>query len=269
MICLTGDVHHSSLKTDDYRCCKATELDAAIAMAHLCDKYGIQVTLFFSGLCAKESPDLLKRTARMDNVEIGGHNYFAFKPKTLFRLYRRWSGLKNGPYWYQFWEIRHTVRALERVCKRPVQSWRDHGYRHDQNTREILRKSNIRYLSDTLSANFAQPAWNGGVIDVPINTLPDHDYVYHGLRQPGTFDESVLLRSPFRTRAMSKEQWLERVKGEVERIEGKGGLATILAHPACMEVFDNFKTFTKLCSFLANSESCKMADIEDRLKLGA
>jgi len=249
------------LENPDLLYCEGTELEAGLRMAEIGLEYGLKVSLFFTGLCAKEAPALLRKIAGMENVEVGGHNYFAFRPKRLFFLYQRIFGLANGPYWFQFWEVKKTLKMLEAVCKFPVISWRNHGYRHDRNTRTILRKNNIRYFSDTLSVDFAQPTWNDGVIDVPINTLPDHDYVYHGQRQPGTFDESVLLKTAFQTRAMTKEAWLERIKREVGHIEAKGGIATILAHPACMEVFDNFVTFEKLCSFLSQFDSCNMRDI--------
>jgi len=249
------------MKNVDLQYCQGTEIDAARKMGEISESYGVKLTLFFTGLCANEAPELLRNIAGMENVEVGGHNYFAFRPKIFFLLYQRIFGLSNGPYWYQSWEVRRTVRTLERVCKRRVVSWRNHAYRHDRNTRVILSKNNIRYFSDVLSVDYAQPVWNDGVIDVPINTLPDHDYVYHGQRQPGTFDESVLLKTAFQTKAMTKEAWLERIKREVGHIEAKAGIATILAHPACMEVFDNFATFEKLCSFLSQFESCNMRDI--------
>ena len=262
MICLTGDVHHTAMKNVDLQYCQGTEIDAASKMAEIAEAYGLAITLFFTGLSAKEAPHLLRRIAGIRNVEIGGHNYLAFRPKKLFFFYNKIFGLANGPYWFQYWEVRKTVRALEKVCASPIVSWRNHAYRHDRNTRGILRKNNIRYFSDALSTDFAQPTWSEGIIDVPINTLPDHDYVYHGQRQPGTFDESVLLKTAFKTKAMTKDDWLERIKSEVGYIENKGGIATILAHPACMEVFDNFTTLENLCSFLSQFQSCNMRDIE-------
>ena len=261
MICLTGDIHHSSLNTRDFQYCKSSEIDLAFTMVKITQNYGLKITLFFTGLCAKESPELIAQIAGMHNVEIGGHNYFAFKPIKLFKYYHKLFGLRNGPFWYQDWEVRRTVHALGLVSGKPVVSWRDHAYRNDRNTRKILKKNGIIFFSDVLSNDYAQPSWNKGLIDVPLNTLPDHDYVYHGSRQPGTFDEARLLRKAFKTKAMTKEQWLERVKEDVQCIEARNGLATILAHPSCMEVFDNFYTFEKLCSFLTNYRSCKMRDI--------
>jgi hypothetical protein len=263
MICLTGDVHHTAMDSVDLQYCGGTEIDAALKMAEIAASYNLKLTLFFTGLCAREAPESLQKIASMKYVEVGGHNYFAFRPKRLFFLSQKIFGLANGPYWFQFWEVKKTLKTLEAVCKFPIISWRNHGYRHDRNTRIILRENNVRYFSDTLSADFAQPVWNDGVIDVPINTLPDHDYVYHGQRQPGTFDESVLLETAFKTKAMNRNDWLERIKREVSYIENMGGIATILAHPACMEVFDNFTTFENLCSFLSQFQSCNVRDIEN------
>lgn len=261
MICLTGDVHHSALRSNDLPYCKSTEIDAAWEYSRIANNFGLKVTLFCTGLCAKEAPELLKRLAKMNNVEIGGHNYFAFKPRMPFKLYYRLRGLKNGPYLFQAWEVRRTRRVLKEVTGSEIISWRDHGYRQDRNTRKILTTNGVRYCSDSLSNDRGQPKWNDGVIDVPINTIPDHDYVYHGGRQPGSFDEEPLRNSVFKTGAMAPADWLEKVKGQIIRIEEYGGVATILAHPACMEVMDDFKTFRKLCSFLSKFHSVKMNEI--------
>jgi len=263
MICLTGDVHHCTLKgIQDLPYLEGTEIESAAKMAEIAMLFGLHITLFFTGLCCKESPELVNQIASMENVEIGGHNYFAFERRKLFNLSFKLLGLRNGPYWYQYWEVRRTVRVLEMYARHPLRSWRDHCFYHDRNTRRILKMNKIRYFSDVLSKDFAQPVWNQGIIDVPINTLPDHDYVYHGSRQPGTFDESALLLTTFQTKAMTKEEWLQRIKREVKHIESQGGIATILTHPACMEVFDDFGTFRNLCSFLSKYESCKMRDIQ-------
>ena len=123
-------------------------------------------------------------------------------------------------------------------------------------------RNGIRFLSDTLSAKADQPMLKQGIIDVPINTLPDHDYVYHGARQPGDFDESPLLKSVFKTTAISKEKWLDLLKDQVLKIESENGLSVLLVHPACMEVMDDFQTFTKLCRFVSAFRTIKMSAIE-------
>lgn len=236
-------------------------------MVEITEEYSIPVTLFFTGKCVKERPDIIKKIAAKSNVEIGGHNYFAFKPRFPFEMYQKIRKLKNGPYMLQLWEVKKTKNIFKKKCNVEISSWRDHAYRHDSNTRKILKRNNIKYFSDVLSKSGGQPKRNQGVIDLPINTLPDHDYVIHGARQLDTVNLEKLLKTHFETSLISKEEWLKRIFKEVEKITSQNGVATILTHPACMEVFDGFKTFKKLCDFLKDYKLCLMKNIENHLKI--
>jgi hypothetical protein len=238
-----------------------------MSMIEITGDYSIPITLFFTGKCAKEKPDQIKKISSKSNVEIGGHNYFAFKPRFPFEVYHHLRGLKNGPYIFQWCEVGITKKVFWKNCNIDILSWRDHAYRHDKNTRKILQSHNIKYFSDLLSKSGGQPKRKHGVIDVPINTLPDHDYVFHGARQPNNIDPQILLRTHFSTAPMQKEVWLKRIMKEVKEITSKRGVATILTHPACMEVFDGFKTFKKLCNFLKDYKLCLMRDLENLLDI--
>jgi len=77
-VCLTGDVHHMSLETRDQEYMDRTEVEAAIEYAEVAAEYDVPVTLFVTGKAAEEEPERVKRLAVMENVEIGGHNYWAF-----------------------------------------------------------------------------------------------------------------------------------------------------------------------------------------------
>jgi len=55
-----------------------TEVEAAIEYAEVAAEYDVPVTLFVTGKAAEEEPERVKRLAVMENVEIGGHNYWAF-----------------------------------------------------------------------------------------------------------------------------------------------------------------------------------------------
>ena len=261
MICITGDVHHSSLKTIDADFCKGSEIDAALRMAEIASDYRLSATLFFTGLCAKESPEILKAISDIEGMEVAGHNYYAFKPRKLFNLYGRLTGRRNGPRFFQSWEIARTIKALEQATGRKIVGWRNHGYRRDLNTRSLLKKHGLRYCSDELSADHGQARNDGELLEVPINTIPDHDYVFHGARQPGTFDEGVLMDTVFSTKAMTKETWLEKLEKDVTEAEERNVTSVLLIHPACMEVFDDFTTFEKLCRFLSDFETVKMREI--------
>ena len=262
MICLTGDVHHSSFRSDDLLYCNGSEIDSAYKMALIAANHDIKITYFFTGKCVNEDPKLVLKISKLKNVEIGGHNYFAFKPRKLFDYYQKISGLKNGPWIFQYWEVRKTIKVFEKLFNKKIVSWRDHGYRNDRNTINILKMNRIKNFSDTLSKDGLQPQWiNNDMLDVPINTLPDHDYVFHGGRQPDTINSDTLIKSHFRTAPMNKEKWLKKIKKKVSKMEREKKISTILTHPACMEVFDNFETFRKLCKFLKQYKTLKVKEI--------
>ena len=47
------------------------------------------------------------------------------------------------------------------------------------------------------------------------------------------------------------DAWRQRVLQETKAIVAQGGVATILAHPLCMKVVDDWQTFERLCSSLS------------------
>ncbi|MFA9562887.1 MAG: hypothetical protein ACERKU_11165, partial [Nitrospirota bacterium] len=51
-------------------------------------------------------------------------------------------------------------------------------------------------------------------------------------------------------------EWLEQAKTDVDAISAAGGIATILAHPLCMEVADGMEAFEELCRFLQPFPNC-------------
>ena len=261
VICLTGDVHHMSLRTSDQAFLKGTEVDAALEYVNILSQHDLNVTLFVTGKAVKEETDKLRQISNRQNVQLGGHNYYAFKPRLPFKVCNKWFNIKNGPAFFQNWEIKKTIETFKQVLGYDICSWRDHGYRHDKNTARLLKKSGIKYFSDRIGREHAGPENKEGLVHIPINVLPDHDYVYHARRLPGSFDEQTLINSPFGTGAMSIEQWFEAVTGDVENVVKNDGVATLLIHPACMQIADQFKTFEKICRFLKQFETVKMNEL--------
>lgn len=131
----------------------------------------------------------------------------------------------------------------------------------------------------------------GSLLSLPINTLPDHGHVYHGwlseayvrrqnrIRRAGpaellrlgrapTRDELVragketakLLtgsrrRSSFENRWYGADEWVETVESQVRERLDEAGFATVLAHPACMEIADGMDAFERLCAFASDFET--------------
>jgi hypothetical protein len=250
-VVLTGDVHHH-IPSADRRHARESESELAVEYARIAEGYGLNVTLFVTGLAVRKDSDAARPLASMDQVEIGGHGWDAFQPRWLYRPLARASGSPHG---YRRWQQRKIVRTcevLERFCGVPVRSWRDHAYVHDRNTAALLAEAGIVAWSDEVDRDRAHPyVHSSGVVVLPLNTLPDHENLYHGDRTL----ESVKDGS-----SVTAAEWLERVLGEVEHVESQGGIATILAHPLCMKVVDDWKTFRLLCEGLAGYPSLFATD---------
>ena len=268
MICLTGDVHHTSLRINDQRYIARpsdTEIKIAARYLALVESYGLKVTFYICGRCFTEEWEDLAPIVKSPLVEVGGHGHRARQPRPLFDWYGARTGNWNGPRWYQDWDIRTMSRVCEeRAGYRPV-SWRAHSYKVDPNTYRLLAKHGYRLVSDEVRARNVWPERIGeGLISHPMNTIPDHDHLYHAHRTPEYVDRINAIgygADEFGAVSYPIERWGDLVLERVEEIESAGGLATVLAHPLCMYLADGFKTFKRLLERFARSRCIHARDI--------
>lgn len=263
-VCLTGDVHHMSLETRDQAYMDRTELDVAIEYAEIAGEYGVPVTLFVTGKAAVEEPNRVRRLVAMDHVEIGGHGYYAFDTpihtawRGLGKLTRGFVGSWNGPKWFQQWEIRRTKSTLTDLGA-TVTSWRDHAYRHDSNTASLLASAGIERFSDSVGPD-ERVQNESGVTVLPVNTPPDHEHIYHAFRKRGS-DAVQQFRGPFGGNSVEPEEWVDWVADQAATVLADDGVATILAHPSCLWLADEFESLYGLCEWISDREPLLMREI--------
>ena len=262
-VCLTGDVHHMSLETRDQEYMDQTEVEVAIEYAEIAAEYDVPVTLFITGKAAVEEPKRVERLAAMDNVEIGGHNYWAFDTpvhsgwRALEKVTRGKIGSWNGPRLFQRYEIRRTIKTLSE-CGVDVTSWRDHAYRHDRHTLALLADAGITHFSDAVGPE-ERIRQDEGISILPVNTPPDHEHIYHAFRTP----ESAAVEEfagPFGGESVSVEEWVNSVLDRIEAIQRDGEIATVLAHPACLWLADEFEAYERLLSSIADRQPRTMRE---------
>lgn len=256
MICLTGDVHHMSMRTHDQRRLAGTEADAALRYVEIAAAKGLKVTLFVTGRAVCEEAETFRQIGRDKSVELGGHGYRGRHPRGLYEFaFSRLLKRPNGPLFYQAWEVGRTVRAFQERLGQEVHSWRDHAYRHDRHTFRLLAAAGVGIVSDELGTEAAEPRRASGLVSLPVNVWPDHDCLAHGAYAgaiaPSASGEALGLPP----RYLSASEWLRAVVGQVERIDGRGGIAILIVHPACMSVLDGLGTFAFLCSALSGRRS--------------
>ncbi len=257
MICLTGDVHHATLRTNDQKYADCGEVEAARTYVQIAARHDLKITMFVTGKAFLEKPEILRDIAQQPHVEIGGHTWTAFSPDLLYRGFGFVFGTHCGPAPWQRREIRKTLDLAEHITgTRPV-AWRDHAYIRDDNTPGLLAQAGVRVLSDEVASTKTGPEpMPEGVVSLPINVVPDHEHLYHAHRTP----ERVAQRAQdtpgdFPSESYTPAEWLDQATQQIERIDAAGGVATILAHPLCMYLADRFETFEKLCDRLATKES--------------
>jgi len=270
MICLTGDVHHMSLRCNDQRYLTVpgdTEVKVAQRYLALLEQYGVKTTLYVCGKCFVEEWEDLEPVVRSPLVEVGGHGYRARQPRPWFDWYGERTGNWNGPRFYQAWDIRTNVRVCEKkIGYRPI-SWRAHSYKVDPNTYPLLAHYGLKLISDEISADNLWPERiQNGLISHPMNVIPDHDHLYHAHRTR-EFVEAANRRSygadAFGAVSYTIEQWGELVLKQAQAIEQHGGLATILAHPICMYLADEFTTLEKLLEYCSTRRTIWAREIID------
>jgi len=259
MICLTGDVHHMSLQTNDQKYLSGrsiTEVQVARRYVELVEAYGVKCTLYICGRCFTEEWEDLEAVATHPLVEVGGHTFNARFPRECFDAYGEKTGLWNGPRWYQEWDIRRNIEsALERTGY-AIRSWRAHSYMVDRNTHELLAAHGVRLVSDNIEASTFWPKRiEYGLISHPINCIPDHDHLYHAHRTHKYVEEANRIgygADEFGAVSYPIEEWGRLVVSQAVQIDDAGGVATILAHPICMYLADGFATFEVLLRSIAS-----------------
>jgi peptidoglycan/xylan/chitin deacetylase (PgdA/CDA1 family) len=243
-VVLTGDVHHT-IPAADQDFTTLSEAAHALRYASIAERHGLKTTQYVTGRAALEFGDDVRALAARGNVTIGGHGWDAFRPDFRYRIVHRAFGSVHGPRVHQAWMVRRTRRVLEPIAGRPVTSWRNHAYTYDANTPSVLAAEGVTTWSDVVDAMISHPyRHEAGLTVLPINTTPDHERVFHGGQTPETVGDR---RSAF----YSIDEWCDRVLEEVEQIVAAGGIATILAHPICMQVADDWRSLERLCAGLS------------------
>lgn len=261
MVCLTGDVHHMSMKGigQKYLPANKTESQATTDYLRIAREYGLKVTLFLTGKVVEEEWGEVERWLDWQDLEIGGHTYRAFTPRVIhWGLFRYGLGSTWGPAWVQQRDVARTVAIIEnRIGK--VVSWRNHAYVHDKHTPGILSRHGVKVWSDEKSAEKLLPYKVNGhdLFSLPINVMPDHEHIIHAHRTTEINQDGDC----FGDRSYPAEVWLEIVKKQITNIVRNNGIATILAHPVCMCQIDNFIIFRELCIFLSQFSSINAKEV--------
>ena len=282
MICLTGDIHHLSLRINEHSYLPEGDSETAVAerYLHLIEEFGLKATFYVTGRALDEEWPQLRPLADSPLVEIGGHTYSGLPRSAWSALRSRLTGRPTvshasspGPYHRQLRDAARMVEAVARRTGRQLTSWRSHGLVRDRHTESILVRCGIRFISDELSWDKLLPeSTPAGLISHPINVIMDHDHLYHAHRTPEYVERQKarwgFAQDPTRE-SYPIEAWSELVRAQVQAIEERGGLATVLMHPLCMFIADRFRAARRLLEFFAGRRCVWASETAQLLPEGA
>ncbi len=273
MICLTGDIHHMSLKTGNQAHCDITEIQVARRYLKLLEEAKIKVTFFITGKCFAEEWEDLKPVCEHPLVEVGGHTYSAFQPEWWHRAWKKINGSYNGPAWYQRRDVQKTLNIIEQKTRKKIVCWRNHMYMHGPFTEDVLWSCGIKVCSDGVKRTSTGPVRHpSGLLNFPLNVMPDHEHLYHAERTPEWVEWWVRRYNwsdDYGPASYSIEEWTDRVIEELRRHQEANILSNMLIHPITLYLCDRFRSFERILETISAQETVHMSEIVRRETNGA
>jgi hypothetical protein len=267
VICLTGDIHHQSLRTGNQLASDQSEAALAVQAMDMALEENIRLTYFLTGRLVSEDPRTCARFAEESALEIGGHNYWCFEPQLLHRVWKKLTGDYGGPRLWQKHDTEKTIRVINQQLGRSVRSWRNHMYMHGPQIDEILRDAGVEICSDGVERGCAGPRMHtSGMWHMPINVIPDHEHLYHAERTPQWVAQWVRRYNwsdDFGSDSYFVDDWAERVIRGVEENEARGVHSMVIIHPITMYLCDAFKAYRRILSALARYQCVTVSEMLD------
>ena len=263
-ICLTGDLHHASLRTGNQAHADRTEIDIAAEYTERLREASVKVTYFVSGRAMDEEWPSLRPICASPNVELGGHNYSCFEPALAHRVFKKIVGSYNGPSFVQRRDCLRTIEAIERRTGRRIRAFRNHMYMHGPGTEEVLSSCGIEVCSDGVRAASMGPEWHAdGLYNLPINVIPDHEHLYHAERTRewvAAWQRRYGFRDDFGSQSYEVEEWTDLVIDRLHANAERGAVSTVLIHPITLYLCDRFHSFRRILDVLARAETLFVSD---------
>ncbi|MDX1932664.1 MAG: polysaccharide deacetylase family protein [Capsulimonadales bacterium] len=268
-ICLTGDLHHSSLGTGNQKHCDITELQTGQLYLDLLTSAGVKATFFISGKCFAEEWQDTQPICASPLVEVGGHNYDCFEAQLFHRLSKKLLGSYNGPRWYQERDARRTIAIIEARTGRRTRVWRNHMYMHGPYTESVLAKCGCQVCSDGVKRAAMGPEWHdAGIFNFPINVIPDHEHLFHAERTREWVEQWVRRydwSDDFGPQSYEVEEWAQIVLENLQENEARGAISNLIIHPITMYLCDRFNAFERILDFIAARETIWVSEAVERV----
>lgn len=264
MICLSSDIHHSSLNTGNQQHSDISEAETACQFADLLSQYHVKATYFMSGKLFADESDAIQPIIANPLIEIGGHNWDCFEPELWHRVSKKLFGSYNGPAWYQRWDAQKTIETIRQHTGRQIVSWRNHMYMHGPFTESVLAECGIQICSDGVRRQSRPQVDSTGLVLFPLNVIPDHEHLYHAERTPEWVEHWVKRYNwsdDFGSESYDIETWTDMVLQQLQANEAQGLISNLILHPITMYLADGFASAHRILEYIATRPQLLMAEV--------
>ena len=102
-----------------------------------------------------------------------------------------------------------------------------------------------------------------GVLNFPLNVMPDHEHLYHAERTPewvARWVKRYNWSDDYGSESYFVEEWTDRVLEELREHEAAGIDSNMLIHPITLYLCDKFKSFERILDFIESKETGHIAE---------
>jgi len=270
MISITSDIHHQGLDTGNQKHSDLTEVETAVIMHKIFKNFNIKGTYFISGKAFDDHWTEVKELCFDERFDIGGHNYYCFKPELFHRVTNKLFDSYNGVKSYQKWETKKTQNIIKDKTGNDCIFWRNHMYMHGKYTDELLPELGIKICSDGVKkkSNGLELISND-YFHLPINVIPDHEHLIHAERTKEWIADWVKRYNwsdDFGSESYPIEVWRKILINQVHENERNGIISNIIIHPITMYLCDQFKSLEYILDELKQYQFINFSDIYKQQK---
>jgi hypothetical protein len=257
-----------SLNTGNQQHADRSEINIAADFISMLGKRNVKSTCFVTGRAFEEEWNDLKPICDDPLVEIGGHTYNCFMPELWHRGWNKLIGSYNGPRWHQNWDIQKTKNIIKQKTGRSINAWRNHMYMHGPYTEELLIKNDIQICCDGVQKSSAgMDTHSTGLLNFPLNIIPDHEHLYHAERTPEWVRNWVKRYSwsdDYGSESYYFNDWLNIVIDGIKEREAKDLVSHMIIHPITIYLCGGLPALTKVADTIAQYSTIQVSELSER-----
>ena len=137
-------------------------------------------------------------------------------------------------------------------------------YMHGPYTETALAAAGIHICSDGVQKDGTPELHSGGVINFPINVIPDHEHIYHAERTTEWVERWIKRYDwcdDFGPDSYAVDVWADMVIEQITAHQQAQRVANIIMHPLTMYLADGYASAQRILEHISAYQSLHMEEL--------